>query len=64
LGKDLGLKTLAEGVETLEAMDVLRADRVNEAQGYLFAGPLDPENFESQLLVPVRSTYNPPPEGG
>jgi diguanylate cyclase (GGDEF)-like protein len=64
LGKDLGLKTLAEGVETVGAMDVLRADRVNEAQGYLFARPLDPENFESQLLKPVRSTYNAPPDGG
>ena len=64
LGKDLGLKTLAEGVETVDAMDVLRADRVNEAQGYLFARPLDPESFESQLLEPVRSTHIAPPEGG
>jgi len=63
LGKDLGLKTLAEGVETLGEMDVLRADRVNEAQGYLFAQPLDPEMFESHLLAPVRRSYNAPPDG-
>jgi diguanylate cyclase (GGDEF)-like protein len=64
LGKDLGLKTLAEGVETLSDLDVLRADRVNEAQGYLFARPLDPESFESQLLVPVRPSDIAPPDGG
>jgi diguanylate cyclase (GGDEF)-like protein len=64
LGKDLGLKTLAEGVETLGEMDVLRADRVNEAQGYLFAQPLDPEMFESHLLRPVRPTHIAPPDGG
>jgi diguanylate cyclase (GGDEF)-like protein len=54
LGRDLGLKTLAEGVETEVEMDLLRADRVNEAQGYLFARPLDPENFETLLLAPKR----------
>jgi diguanylate cyclase (GGDEF)-like protein len=63
LGKDLGLKTLAEGVETLGEMDVLRADRVNEAQGYLFAQPLDPEMFESHVLAPVRPTRIAPPDG-
>jgi diguanylate cyclase (GGDEF)-like protein len=64
LGQDLGLKTLAEGVETMGEMDVLRADRVNEAQGYLFAQPLDPEMFESHLLAPVRSIHIAPPDGG
>ncbi len=64
LGKDLGLKTLAEGVETMGEMDILRADQVNEAQGYLFARPLDAEMFESQLLAPIRSTDRfSPPEG-
>ena len=64
LGKDLGLKTLAEGVETMGEMDILRADRVNEAQGYLFARPLDAEMFESQLLAPIRTTDRfTPPDG-
>jgi EAL domain-containing protein (putative c-di-GMP-specific phosphodiesterase class I) len=58
LGKDLGLKTLAEGVETTNEVDLLRADHVNEAQGYLFARPLDAENLESQLLAPMR--FAPP----
>ncbi len=31
LGKDLGLKTLAEGVETTDQMDHLRGEHVNQA---------------------------------
>jgi EAL domain-containing protein (putative c-di-GMP-specific phosphodiesterase class I) len=54
LGRDLGLKTLAEGVETTAEMDLLRADQVNEVQGYLFARPLDPEILETQVLAPMR----------
>jgi diguanylate cyclase (GGDEF)-like protein len=56
LGKDLGLKTLAEGVETTDEMDHLRAEHVDEAQGFLLARPLDPLTFETQLLIPARPT--------
>ncbi len=64
LGSDLGLITLAEGVETTEQMDLLRADHVDEAQGYLFAGPLEAEVLEAQLLAPMRFSGDPaPPEG-
>jgi EAL domain-containing protein (putative c-di-GMP-specific phosphodiesterase class I) len=64
LGRDLGLKTLAEGVETFEQMDILRASRVNEVQGFLFSRPLDPESLERQLLVPMRTpgAASPPRE--
>ena len=54
LGKDLGLKTLAEGVETTGQMDHLRGEHVNEAQGYLLARPLDPDVREARLLAPTR----------
>lgn len=54
LGKDLGLKTLAEGVETVDEMDHLRAEHVNEAQGFLLARPLDADTLEAQLLAPTR----------
>jgi diguanylate cyclase (GGDEF)-like protein len=54
LGKDLGLKTLAEGVETTGQMDHLRGEHVNEAQGFLLARPLDPDVLEAQLLAPTR----------
>ena len=52
LARDLGLKTLAEGVETAAEMELLRADHVTEAQGFLFTPPLDAISFED-LLVPA-----------
>ncbi len=56
LGKDLGLKTLAEGVETPGQVDHLRGENVNEVQGFLLARPLDPTTLETQLLAPNRPT--------
>lgn len=39
LGRNMGLRVVAEGVETEEQMDVLRALDCDEAQGFLFAHP-------------------------
>ena len=39
LGKELGLITLAEGVETTGQLDYLRGVDVDQAQGFLFARP-------------------------
>jgi diguanylate cyclase (GGDEF)-like protein len=55
LGKDLGLSTLAEGVETTAEMDILRRADVDQAQGFLMSRPLDPDTLEAQLLAPRRS---------
>jgi EAL domain-containing protein (putative c-di-GMP-specific phosphodiesterase class I) len=55
LGKDLGLKTLAEGVETIGQMDMLRDSSVAEVQGFLFSRPLAPDVLESQILRPMRA---------
>jgi EAL domain-containing protein (putative c-di-GMP-specific phosphodiesterase class I) len=55
LGKDLGLSTLAEGVETTDEMDILRGAHVDQAQGFLMARPLDPETLETVFLVPTRN---------
>lgn len=52
LGKDLGLTTLAEGVETAEEMHLVREADVNQAQGFLMARPLDRQTLETQLLGP------------
>jgi EAL domain-containing protein (putative c-di-GMP-specific phosphodiesterase class I) len=52
LGKDLGLRTLAEGVETTDQIDHLRGEHVNLAQGFLLARPLPPEEIEARLLLP------------
>jgi EAL domain-containing protein (putative c-di-GMP-specific phosphodiesterase class I) len=54
LGRDLGLKTLAEGVESVEQIDLLRESNVTEVQGFLLSRPLDPEILETQLLEPMR----------
>ncbi|MEP7180311.1 MAG: GGDEF domain-containing phosphodiesterase, partial [Pseudonocardiales bacterium] len=54
LGKDLGLSTLAEGVETTDEMDLLREAHINQAQGFLLARPLEAHNLEANLLVPTR----------
>jgi EAL domain-containing protein (putative c-di-GMP-specific phosphodiesterase class I) len=40
LGKSLGIKTSAEGVETREQLDTLRVKGCTEAQGYLFSRPV------------------------
>jgi len=55
LGRDLGLKTLAEGVETADKMDILQAAYVDEAQGFLLARPLEAEVLEAQILAPLSS---------
>jgi EAL domain-containing protein (putative c-di-GMP-specific phosphodiesterase class I) len=39
LARGMGQKTVAEGVETDSAFDLLRTLGVDHAQGYLFAGP-------------------------
>ncbi|MDO8298827.1 EAL domain-containing protein [Lacisediminimonas sp.] len=41
LGHTLGLTTVAEGVETLEALQLLRELRCELGQGYYFAKPMD-----------------------
>jgi predicted signal transduction protein with EAL and GGDEF domain len=41
LGKSLGLDIVAEGIETNEQLVRLRAENVDDGQGFLFAGPLD-----------------------
>jgi diguanylate cyclase (GGDEF)-like protein len=58
LGKDLGLNTLAEGVETIDQLDQLRNEQVHEVQGFLLSKPLDPAAIE-ELMVPELTPDRP-----
>ena len=56
MARALGLATIAEGVETEPALECLLALHCDEAQGYLFARPLPPAQFDDYLAVAARRT--------
>jgi EAL domain-containing protein (putative c-di-GMP-specific phosphodiesterase class I) len=64
LGKNLGLRTLAEGIETTEQLDHLRGEAVDQVQGFLLARPLSASAFESQLLLQTTTLKRPGIRGG
>jgi EAL domain-containing protein (putative c-di-GMP-specific phosphodiesterase class I) len=49
IGRELGIKVIAVGVETAEQLDFLRANGCDLAQGYLFSRPL-PANEMAEWL--------------
>ncbi|MFC4932271.1 putative bifunctional diguanylate cyclase/phosphodiesterase [Massilia sp. GCM10023247] len=49
IGRQLGHRVIAEGVETLEQLSFLRASGCDEVQGYLYAAPLPAGRFEQGL---------------
>jgi sensor c-di-GMP phosphodiesterase-like protein len=51
----LGLKAIAEGVETQDQLNLLKAAGCDYAQGFLFSPALPPEQFED--LLPSRTEH-------
>src|SRR5439155_20284193 len=49
LARDLGIKVVAEGVETTRQSDRLISLRCECAQGYLYSPPVGPEEAEALL---------------
>jgi EAL domain-containing protein (putative c-di-GMP-specific phosphodiesterase class I) len=57
LGRSMGLRTVAEGVENLEQFEALAVQKCNLAQGYLFAHPMPPSEaleFLRTFTLPIR----------
>jgi diguanylate cyclase (GGDEF)-like protein len=49
LGRSLKLTIIAEGVETLEQLDFLKAHQCEEGQGYYFSKAVEPDAFAQYL---------------
>ena len=58
LGRSLGMTTTAEGVETEEQLEVVRAEGCTEAQGYLISVPL-PATGVGDLLAAIEGGDRP-----
>ena len=55
LGRNLGLETLAEGIEDSKQLERLRAHDCELGQGFLFSAPVAPEVIEAMLGQPQGS---------
>jgi diguanylate cyclase (GGDEF)-like protein len=54
MARGLGMKTTAEGVETPEQLEIVRAEGCTEMQGYLFSKPLAAGELERLYLADRR----------
>jgi diguanylate cyclase (GGDEF)-like protein/PAS domain S-box-containing protein len=52
MGKSLGCRVVAEGVETVQQFSYLRHERCDEGQGYHFSPPIDAASFGRLLARP------------
>jgi len=59
LGKVLGLRTIAEGIETEDQLFRLRAEGVDIGQGFLFGRPMDVASVDRVLGQPAVGSLSP-----
>ena len=57
LAENLGLHVVAEGIETLEQLALLQALGCPAGQGYFFARPMEPSEFEAWWAAFVREAF-------
>ena len=60
LSEKLGIKSLTEGVETKEQLDMLTEMGCKSFQGYYFARPMPVEEFERQYVFKFESKLSNP----
>jgi len=56
MARNLKLRVVAEGVETLKELEFLQAHQCDEAQGYYFGRPIVPEQFAKLLETGISAT--------
>lgn len=59
MAHSLKLNVIAEGVETSEQLEFLRQRNCQQAQGFYFAKPLEPRQFEAFLAQGVETATHP-----
>ncbi len=57
LGQSLNLQVIAEGVETLEQLALLKQFGCDEVQGYLYSRPVPPAEFEQWLHAVTEESF-------
>jgi len=57
LSATLGAETVAEGVETMDELALIEQIGIHGAQGFLFAKPVTPDDFETRYLKPARPPF-------